>query len=232
MLSHPRPFLLGFMSVTLLSCSMQKVDLDTTTIYLNESTSQKRDKPALSRQTRQKIGQLLYRAEIAFNRGRLTEPFDDNAYFHYLNILALDEHNRSALDGLNNIVESYLGMSLDHLNRMELKYARDFLMKAKSIDPAHPNILAVEHQLNQQGAMRAKRYPLSLSALHKRSPALVKKLREIGKLLSQDQAYGLILAPSDAACRWIYQQLNSAEEKGVSADFRYEDRAEVLIFYP
>ena len=189
-------------------------------------------KPALSERKRKKIRQLLFRGEVAFGRGRLTEPFDDNAYFHYLNVLAIDPENSEALAGLDNIVESYLDRALDHVTRQELKSATDFLTKAKSVDANHPNIAAVEQRINQQRSMRSEKFTLSVNQLHARSDALSHRLMEIGRIMGRKNAQALIRAPSDAACRWIYQQLNAAEEKGISADYRYDDRAEVVIFYP
>jgi len=188
--------------------------------------------PVLSDQSRRKIGQLLYKAETALNRGRLTEPVEDNAYFHYLGVLAIDPENATALEGLDNIVESYLEQAQDRIYRGELKSAADLLMKARSVEPGHPNLAAVQKRLDEQKSLKSRSFPLSVKQLGSRSHDLSLRLQDIGRLVKLHRAFVMIKAPSDADCRWIYQELNRADEAGIRADFRYENTPQVILFYP
>lgn len=188
-------------------------------------------KPPTSVPTRKKIGQLLHRAELAFLGDNLTTPLDNNAYFHYLHVLAIDPENPEALFGLSEIAERYLDLAIAHANRFELKIASDFLLKAKSVDEHHANVQAVEKRIDQQKSLKSEKFTLSLSQLRSRASSLSHRLLDIGQLIARKDASVVIKAPSDTMGRWIYQQLNAADEVRVKAEFRADDSAQVRIFY-
>lgn len=158
-------------------------------------------------------------------------PLDDNAYFHYLYVLALDPKNPTAIEGLNDIVERYLDLAINHANLFELKIANDFLMKARSVDDTHPNIKAVENRISQQRAARKNTITLSLAEVKGRSANLSRRLKEVGRTIALKHANVIIKAPSDAHGRWIYQQLNEGNESRVRAEFRVGERAQVMLLY-
>lgn len=188
-------------------------------------------KPPASARKRKKIRQLLQKAELAYLNENLTTPLDNNAYFYYLNVLTIDPENPDSTQGLNDIVERYLDLAISHANRFELKIASDFLMKARSVGDNHPNILAVKNRIDQQKSLRSKKYALSLPQLRSRSGNLSHKLLEIGRAIARHDAIVIISAPSDAMGRWIYQQLNAADENRVKAEFKPGDQPQVRIFY-
>ena len=71
---------------------------------------------------------------------RLTTPIEDNAYYRYLQVLAIDPTNEDANTGISNIVEEYLDWSLESVANRNFRAATNYLNTARSVDDTHPNI--------------------------------------------------------------------------------------------
>lgn len=227
------PLLLLLLSVVLITANtlIFPISLAEANPQGNEVNRDSDFKPAVSARKREKIRRILQKALLAYNEERLTTPFDDNAYFHYLRVLALDPENPQAIHGLNDIVERYLDLAINHANLFEFKFASDFLAKARSVDDTHPNIQAVENKINQLKSARKNRVILPLTQVKSRSSDLSNRLRDIGRTIARQNASVIIKAPSDVHGRWIYQQLNDADEHRVRAEFRVGEQTEVMLLY-
>ena len=175
------------------------------------------------------IAWLLDKADGALRADRLTTPLDDNAYFAYLRVLALDPENSQAEQGIANIVERYLTFAIDRAHAGATKGANDFLNSAKSIDPEHPNIPAVARLIEDRRTTSSQRHSISLPSLDRRAPDLADNLSEIGRNAAETQVMVIITARTDAEGRWIYQQLNSDTETRVRARVELGSSPSILL---
>jgi len=179
----------------------------------------------------QKINQLLANARSAFEANRLTTPVDDNAYLRYGQVLALDPNNSAALLGLTEIVEQYLAWAMDHLTAGDLGEAKQLLGRARSVDPQHPNLPAVQQRLDEKTASTQINYPLDTSELNNRTDRMIGRLLEIGRDIERRSARIVITARSDAEGRWIYQRLNEASLARVRGIFQIDDIPSVKLIF-
>lgn len=178
-----------------------------------------------------KINRLLAAARAAFDANQLTTPLDNNAYFLYLQILAIDEDNSDALQGLNDIVEKYLEWAIESSNFDRFKDAIHYLNAARSIDEDHPNIAAVENLIGDLQHARRERFPVAGDALDARSESLAASLQSIGRAAAEKAAQVIIIARNDEEGRWIYQQMNGASETRIRARVEFGAPPEVRLLY-
>ncbi|XOV87198.1 MAG: hypothetical protein ACFHX7_19900 [Pseudomonadota bacterium] len=177
------------------------------------------------------INRLLGKAYLAYVESRLTTPVEDNAYLHYVHVLALDPGNEEALQGLSQIVEKYLEWAITNVDRGNFSVATDYLNKASSIDEFHPNIPAVRNLIQDQQSRDRRIISLSTSGLSTRDSALAAELQQIGKFAASHQATVIIRARNDAEGRWIYQQLNSEAEARVRARLELGSNPRLRLLY-
>lgn len=178
-----------------------------------------------------KIDRLLAAARAAFDANQLTTPLDNNAYFRYLQILAIDEDNSDALQGLNDIVERYLEWAIESANFDRFKDAIHYLNAARSIDEDHPNIAAVGNLIGDLQHAHRERFPVSGDELNARSDSLAASLRTIGRNAAAKAAQVIIIARNDEEGRWIYQQMNGASETRIRARVEFGAPPEVQLLY-
>ena len=157
------------------------------------------------------VQRLLTEAEEAFSDGRLTTPVDDNAWYRYLRVLVLDPDNQSAREGISDIVEKYLAWAIQDIEAGYLRKARNYLTKVRAIDDTHPNIAAVENRLSQRESSSQQVIKLSRFGLDNHTKSLANELIRLGTQIQIQNARVVIVARNDAEGRWIYQQLNKAE---------------------
>jgi len=178
-----------------------------------------------------RIQKLLFLAEYAFDRNRLTTPVDDNAYLWYLQVLAIDNKNTHANRGIDDLVEKYLSWALDNSDTGNFERAFDYIAKARSIDDTHPNIAAVEAHVTNRTALRIVRFPIDKLQLRNKSEKVKSQLREIAEEINRLDASVIIRAPSDSLGRWIYHQLNGSAHHRVSATFEISSSPQVTLNY-
>lgn len=177
---------------------------------------------------------LLDEATFALSQNRLTTPVADNAYYRYLRILSIDPDNLQALTGLSDIVEKYLAWAVAAAEKGASYSANNYLAKARAVDELHPNILAIERQIEEKLAITDMTYQLSEEGLSERALWVQQELLDIGSEAKRKDATVLITARSDGEARWIYQQLNDAQ-----GDMRIRGKIEIgsipsvkLLFVP
>jgi hypothetical protein len=151
-------------------------------------------------------------AEIAFEEHRLTTPVEDNAWYRYLRVLTLDEENKAARRGIEDIVEKYLAWAIEDIQAGYLHKARKYLTKVRAIDETHPNIPAVQKLLSDKESTHQQIIKLSVVELDNRSVKLANQLLGYGQQVQKMGARIVIVARNDAEGRWIYQQMNRAEQ--------------------
>ena len=167
---------------------------------------------------KERILARLELAEMAFGEDRLTTPVEDNAYLHYLSVLALDPENSAATEGINRIIEQYLSWALDVAEAGHFSRARAYLDRASAIDPDHPNIRPVLNMINEEQQKVTTRYNLNPVDLARRVTHTA-EIDRIARQIESRHAFVTIRAPDDASGRWLYQQLNDRVSFRLQARF-------------
>ena len=180
---------------------------------------------------RREIEWLLDEAVTAFHDNRLTTPLNDNAYYRYLRVLALDPHNAEAEHGIADIADKYLVWAMDRAANGDYRSATEYLNKAKSVDEGHPNIPAVTNYINDRRGASRFLYRLPPGPLTDRADSVAKDIREIGVAATEHRALCIITARSDAEGRWIYQQLNSATSIRIRGRIEIGETPEIRLVY-
>lgn len=98
----------------------------------------------------QKIAELLSLAEKDFKELRLTSPKDNNAFDKYLAVLKLDEENEAAKQGIQAIADRYISLAYRAMDKNELDQAKNYLRKARSIQPDSNKIVAAQQELQER----------------------------------------------------------------------------------
>lgn len=154
------------------------------------------------------VNALLERGRRAFKEDRLTLPAEGSATQLYRQALQLDPGNKAALRGLEQIVERYVKLALDALNRRQFQRARSLLERARQVDAAHPAIAPTERQARLLETAERRRLRLDAAGLAAQSQEVAGALQALGAQAKQPGCLAVIRASSDAQGRWVYAQLN------------------------
>jgi hypothetical protein len=165
---------------------------------------------ALSESELDRLDELLTRGDDALKDDRLLTPIDDSAYDYYTAALKLAPEHPSALAGISKLVDRYLVLAADAIQRGRYDRAKNLLERARFIDSGHDGIALAEEKIALFERATRRRIPLDGAALSSRSPEIAADLAAWGKLAKTDRAWVTISARNDAEGRWIYQQLRRA----------------------
>ncbi|MGH8119227.1 MAG: hypothetical protein ACRESK_01280, partial [Gammaproteobacteria bacterium] len=128
---------------------------------------------------------LQIQAERNLKDMQLTEPENNNAYFHYQQILALDPHNQAALQGLGKITDSLMLLARQAMKDGNADAAGKHLDTAKKISPDHEDITAAYTQLNGLKAAIAQQQEEARKQEVAR--AEIKKQEEMKRLAAEER---------------------------------------------
>lgn len=171
---------------------------------------------------------LLNEASDALAANRLTTPKNQNAYDYFREVLALEPNNQAAVNGINVIVETYLAWALDHVETGNLRRARQYVTKAESIDPKHPNIKPVVNRINDREELRVVSYPINATALRQRDLSGI-NFDGMAAEIVRRQGFVTIKAPNDPSGRWLYQKLNERVSFRIQAKFERSSKPLILV---
>jgi serine/threonine protein kinase len=129
------------------------------------------------------INDLLDGARSNIGELKLTSPLGNNAYEKYQTVLNLDPDNPEALNGLDRIVDEYIGLMDFALSKHDIPRARNYLRKGVNINSEHYGVADAERRLN--AAVHAKENKLRENKL-KEQEARELKARE-QELLRQEE---------------------------------------------
>lgn len=209
--------------------------------------------------SRQHIIELLNAGHDALRNSRFTTPDDDNAYLRYSQVLNLEPENPEALLGLSRIVDAYLELAISQAAKGKRHSAKDFVNKARSVDPRHTGISAIVNMIDEQQRSHSVDYFLpdaaleslaavnrTLAAADPESPipapqnadypntqaalATVAILQKVARQIEQTNASIIIGASSDALGRQIYQYLNQTTSKRIRAQFEFNNQTRVSLY--
>lgn len=94
-----------------------------------------------------KVAQLLQGAQVDYTASRYFEPGGNNANQKYQAVLAIDEDNRLAREGLRNISEIYIANARKAISTNQFDQATRVLALAKQADVSNPKLAVVNAEL-------------------------------------------------------------------------------------
>lgn len=153
---------------------------------------------------------LLDAADRAVAEDRLTTPANHNAFDYYAQARRLAPAHARIRIGIERIVERYLALAQQAMQRQRWANVRLMLDRATIVDAEHPGIEPLRRQLRLLAGARRLTLALNQSAVRGRQPASAAKLATFGKPARQANARVTIRAANDADGRWIHQQLSNA----------------------
>ncbi len=155
------------------------------------------------------LHQLLDLADAALARDELTYPEENSAYRYYQDILAMEPGQTDALRGLEHLVEQYVALALQALERNQPATARSMLSRARLILPNHASIEPTEAQIRLLSKAQRETLKMPQEKLNTMDVSLGDTLRAFAQWSNKADCRFVISAKNDAQGRWIYQQLAS-----------------------
>ena len=158
------------------------------------------------------IADVLFEGLQALEDDRLLTPLEDNAYSRFQRVLALDNENQIAKEGVEKILLRYVALSQQASRRGLFDNAEELLGRAKFIDEDHPALAQALSLLKEERDSGDLIFNLDSNELLDRSEAMVSQLGDIAEQARDRQAFFLITAPNDNLARWMYLQMRNAVE--------------------
>jgi hypothetical protein len=155
---------------------------------------------------------LLDAADKAIEADHLTYPLAGSAFAIYKEILAIDANQEDARRGLERIVEEYVALSTNALDRRQFASARSMLARARLINPSHPSIEPSAAQIRLIEEADRTTIQLKQADLSKETEELESTLRTLGRETDGKSCRFVITASNDGQGRWIYQRLSQDVE--------------------
>ena len=78
----------------------------------------------------------------------MTTPAGDNAYEHYLSVLAIDPDNAEAHAGIEKMVDMYIYFTEKAIVEDQLNTARVYLQRAEHLRPGSPKLKNLRAELD------------------------------------------------------------------------------------
>ncbi len=154
------------------------------------------------------ISQWLAQAEWASRAGRLTHPPGFNARDYYQLVLQKDPRNAAARQGLENVLDQSIDLSLEAAQRGDYKQAELYLTRAGKFALNHPGIRGTRQYIHQLSRRGLREYTLPADAVRLRdADILAKELELIAENAVENKAYIEILAPDDLQGVWLFDRL-------------------------
>lgn len=108
---------------------------------------------------------LLARAETAMQDLRLTVPAEDNAFYYYRKVFALDPGNLQAAKGLRDITRRYAALAREQMDQADLTQASTYVRRGLQVQPDDPELRHLEKDIGTAiEAARAERTESARSA--------------------------------------------------------------------
>ncbi|MDC0598803.1 hypothetical protein OAP18_03080 [Gammaproteobacteria bacterium] len=156
------------------------------------------------------IADILFAAKNAFDDEQLMLPAGDNAYERYLQVLELDPGNSVALEGIQEIVEHYIGVADEFMEIGQYDNAQQWLDRAASIDTGNEDVLTAYQRLEEARLIKVDYFSLDPVELNQQGAEIMSHLSEIGEFIKNSEATFLITARTDDEGRWIYKIMREA----------------------
>ena len=195
----------------------------------------------------------LGEAGWAFEQDKLTTPKNQSAYYYLARVLAKDPNNPQALVALEKIVQRYYELLQSSLAQDRLAQARVYLSRAEKVIPKHKQLTAMRALIDGRAvqkqvavmsvleasmpettvpAMRNQKLLLPTTLVKQQDKMLAQWLVIVANKAQSLQATMLIVAPTDAQARWIYQTMNGADpDQRIRANIKHSKPARIEFSY-
>ena len=213
--------LLFYICCVLLGCESQKPifpeippisDIEPEVLDIRPLSEQAIVFPTQQSEIERVIADVLFEGLQALEDDRLLTPLEDNAYSRFQRVLALDNENQIAKEGVEKILLRYVALSQQASRRGLFDNAEELLGRAKFIDEDHPALAQALSLLKEERESGDLIFNLDSNELLDRSEAMVSQLGHIAEQARDRQAFFLITAPNDNLARWMYLQMRNAVE--------------------
>ena len=173
----------------------------------------------------EQIENLLENAQQALEQDRLLYPKETSAYAYLSLVFELNPGDENAKRGLEQVVERYIELAIQAIDRRQLNRAKSMLDRAKLVDKNHPSILPTENQLELVNNS-------NLTILKLGSPtidaATRNRISEFGSLAKYQNCRFIIYAANDEKGRSLYQLLkNHQAELKIKAQIKLRLPAQI-----
>jgi hypothetical protein len=196
--------------VLALSCLLMSCAAPVSDVAVDSDAVRRRAEQILLEQeakAQQQLRVLLANAQRALAADKLKTPEFDNAFSWYKQVLAIDELNKEAHQGMRLITKRYLELAEQAFNSGRVELAEKMLTGAESI-AAHPSVIEGLRERYRKNADDKTSY-LPIKLLSARGDAIQQQLKLLAQQLTPEQRL-LIVARSDDEGRWIYQQMRQS----------------------
>ncbi len=189
----------------------------------------------------------LGEAGWAFEQDKLTTPKGESAYYYLTRVLTKEPDNALAIAALEKIVARYYELLQASLTQGKIQQARIFLSRAKQVMPKHGQltnmqglidshvvkpVVAVPGPETAVPLMRKQQLPLPIKLIDQQDEGLAQWLSIVALKAHNLAATMLIVAPTDAQARWVYQTLNGADpEQRIRANIKRSRPARLEVSY-
>jgi serine/threonine protein kinase len=95
------------------------------------------------------IEKLLQGAESDMTENRLTSPVGNNAYDKYSKVLELNSGNEEAIAGIEKLLDTYLSLFKDTLEKQQLDEAAVYIERIRAIHPDSTRLTEAKQQLTE-----------------------------------------------------------------------------------
>ena len=103
------------------------------------------------------VTRLLVAADADLKSRRLTSPAGNNAWDRYQRVLEIDPTNPEAVQGMDRVIESYMGLFGIAVEQEDFEQADEYLGRIRDLHPDSPVLMAGREQLEAAKQARAKR---------------------------------------------------------------------------
>ena len=189
----------------------------------------------------------LGEAGWAFEQDKLTTPKGESSYYYLARVLAKEPNNALAIVALEKIVVRYYELLQASLAQGKIQQARVFLSRAKQVMPKHSQLTKMQrlidgHVVKQVVVvpgpetavpmMRKQQLPLPIKLIDQQDEEFAQWLSIVALKTHSLSATMLIVAPTDAQARWVYQTLNSANpDQRIRANIKRSRPARIEVSY-
>jgi serine/threonine protein kinase len=115
----------------------------------------KQEEKEISPQQRE-IDSLLDKADTAFRYKRLTVPEGDSAFTYYKKVLDISPANEGALDGLQQISDTYAGYAEKELSKKKIIEAQRNILKGLTVNPQSDRLSKLSARAEKEKKMLIK----------------------------------------------------------------------------
>jgi len=156
------------------------------------------------------LSDLLDAADKAIENDHLTYPKDGSAYAIYEKILTLDPDHEGARRGLERIVERYVALATQALEKRQFATARSMLARARLINPFHPSIQPSAEQIRLISEADKDSLSLNNNDLQDQLAETTEALKAFARASIGRTCRFVISASNDSQGRLIYRILSAA----------------------